>query len=230
MVKVIGGTYVKSGQETVKLSADDIHDKIINLKFIRRSGESFIIRSHYEAVFHPDGEKGSISFKRCVQKPYIKVSYKQVSEGVTIEVDIFLCSWNSCSNTAIRFIYSCSSVGGFMADADNLRKTLSSNIKKYRALLGLSQEKLAEAAGLSEQMVRDIESFRTWVSDKTIVKIAGALRVEAYQLLVPNSEAEKIHPVRLPADVLDDLLETVKGDLERRFKAVVVTKPGKGGA
>jgi transcriptional regulator with XRE-family HTH domain len=112
------------------------------------------------------------------------------------------------------------------SDADNLRKTLSANIKKYRALLGLSQEKLAEATGLSEQMVRDIESVRTWVSDKTIVKIARALRVEVYQLLLPGGEAEKLYPVRLPADVLNDLLETVKNDLERRFKAVVKSDPG----
>jgi transcriptional regulator with XRE-family HTH domain len=114
------------------------------------------------------------------------------------------------------------------SDADNLRKTLSANIKKYRALRGLSQEKLAEMAGLSEQMVRDIESFRTWVSDKTIVKIAGALRVEVYQLLFPGGEAEKLYPVRLPADVLDELLETIKGDIERRFEAVVKAKPRKG--
>jgi DNA-binding XRE family transcriptional regulator len=112
-------------------------------------------------------------------------------------------------------------------DTENLRKILSSNIKKYRALLALSQEKLAEAVGLSVQTINDIEGCRKWVSDKTIVKIARALRVEVYQLLITNSEAEKIHPVRLPADVLDDLLETVKGDLERRFKAVVVAQPGK---
>jgi transcriptional regulator with XRE-family HTH domain len=109
-------------------------------------------------------------------------------------------------------------------DAENLRKALSSNIKKYRALLGISQEKLAEAAGLSDQTINDIEGCRKWVSDKTIVKIARALRVEAYQLLLPNSEAEKIYPVRLPEDVMDDLLETIKDDLEHRFKAVVKSK------
>jgi transcriptional regulator with XRE-family HTH domain len=114
-------------------------------------------------------------------------------------------------------------------DAENLRKILSSNIKKYRALLGLSQEKLAEAVGLSVQTINDIEGCRKWVSDKTIVKIARVLGVEAYQLLVPSSEAEKIHPVRLPADVLDDLQESIKSDIESRFKAVVISKPGKKG-
>jgi transcriptional regulator with XRE-family HTH domain len=116
-------------------------------------------------------------------------------------------------------------------DAETLRKVLSSNIKKYRAPLGLSQEKLAEVTGLSNQTINDIEGGRKWVSDKTIVKIARALQVEVYQLLFPGGEAEKLYPVRLPADVLDELLETVKGDLERRFKAVVRAKPGtKGGS
>jgi len=105
---------------------------------------------------------------------------------------------------------------------------LSTNIKARREALNITQEKLAEEAGISEQMVRDIESLRTWVSDKTIVKIARALRVEAYQLLFPDSEAEKLFPARVPADVLDELLETVKGDIERRFEAVVKTKPRKG--
>jgi transcriptional regulator with XRE-family HTH domain len=91
--------------------------------------------------------------------------------------------------------------------------------------LGITQEKLAEAAGISEQMVRDIESFRTWVSDKTIVKIARALRVEVYQLLFPDSEVEKLYPARVPADVLKELLETIKTDMDRRFNAVVKSKP-----
>jgi transcriptional regulator with XRE-family HTH domain len=115
-------------------------------------------------------------------------------------------------------------------EAEKLRKVLSSNIKKYRALLGISQEKLAEAAGLSSQTINDIEGCRKWVSDKTIVKIARVLQVEAYQLLFPNGEAEKIYPARIPADVLDELLEMVKNDIETRFKAVAISKPAKKGS
>ena len=73
-----------------------------------------------------------------------------------------------------------------LTDSEKLRKSLSSNIKKYRKTFGLSQEKLAEAAGLSFQTINDIEGCRMWVSDKSITKLAQVLQVEAYQLLIPE--------------------------------------------
>jgi len=77
-------------------------------------------------------------------------------------------------------------------DTNKLRKTLSANIKKYRSKMGFSQEKLAELAGVSDQTINDIEGCRTWVSDKTLVKIAYVLEAEVYQLVFPQNEAEKI--------------------------------------
>jgi hypothetical protein len=85
MSKAIGGTRVREGKASLELTADDLFDKIINLKFIRKSGRSFTLRSDYEPVFHKDN---TISFKTCGQKPDIKISYKQVAESVAIEVDI----------------------------------------------------------------------------------------------------------------------------------------------
>jgi len=66
-----------------------------------------------------------------------------------------------------------------------LRKTLSLNIKKQRKILGLTQEKLAEAANLSSQTINDIEGCRMWVSDNTILKLAKVLHIDAYQLFEP---------------------------------------------
>ena len=106
-------------------------------------------------------------------------------------------------------------------DKAKLRKTLSINIKNYRAKLGFSQEKLAETVGLSDQTINDIEGCRTWVSDKTIVKIARALNIEAYQLLFPQTEAEKLFPVKVPADILKSLREAINDDLDRRFSEIV---------
>jgi transcriptional regulator with XRE-family HTH domain len=70
-------------------------------------------------------------------------------------------------------------------DTQELRETLAKNIKKQRKFLGLTQEKLAETADISSNMINDIEGCRTWVSDKTILKLARALHIEAYQLLIP---------------------------------------------
>jgi hypothetical protein len=85
MSKVLGSAGVKRGAHSIERSADDLFDKIINLKFVRRSGASFSLRSDYEPVFHSDN---SVSFRRCVQKPHIKLTYKQVAENVAVEVNI----------------------------------------------------------------------------------------------------------------------------------------------
>jgi len=106
-------------------------------------------------------------------------------------------------------------------DEEKLRKALSANIKRYRGKLGFSQEKLAETIGLSSQTINDIEGCRTWVSDKTIVKIARAFNVEVYQLLFPQTGAEMLFPVIVQADILQNLKETIKEDLDRRFSEIV---------
>jgi transcriptional regulator with XRE-family HTH domain len=70
-------------------------------------------------------------------------------------------------------------------EPNDLRRTLSLNIKKQRKILGLTQEKLAEATALSSQTINDIEGCRMWVSDKTILKLAKILHIDAYQLFEP---------------------------------------------
>jgi len=106
-------------------------------------------------------------------------------------------------------------------DVKKLKKMLSSNIKKYRSELGFSQEKLAELAGLSDQTINDIEGCRTWVSDKTLIKIAAVLKVEIYQLFTPKTEGERLFPVRLPADVLLDLRNNLEKDIALRIDEAI---------
>jgi transcriptional regulator with XRE-family HTH domain len=86
----------------------------------------------------------------------------------------------------------------------DLRKILSQNIKNHRELLGLSQEKLAEKAQISSNMLRDIEGCRTWVSDTTLINIASALKTDIYRLLMssPPSDEENYRTV------LQDLTKT----------------------
>jgi hypothetical protein len=76
---------VKRREETVDLTSTDLFDKIINLKFTRASGKSFVIRSDYEPVYD---RSGRVMFKPCMYKPQIKVAYQQVSDSVAIKVDI----------------------------------------------------------------------------------------------------------------------------------------------
>jgi transcriptional regulator with XRE-family HTH domain len=77
-------------------------------------------------------------------------------------------------------------------DSEPIRRILAENIKKHRKNFGYSQEKLAEKAGLSSQTLNDIEGCRRWVSPKTMTKLAKALHIAEYQLLIP----EKNEPYR----------------------------------
>jgi len=104
-------------------------------------------------------------------------------------------------------------------EPEKLREILSSNIKKHRKKLGLSQEKLAEAANLSSQTINDIEGCRMWVSDKTITKLAKVFNIEAYQLLVPLSQREAYGNEPPNKDgLLLDLETRIIGTIHREFE------------
>jgi len=93
-----------------------------------------------------------------------------------------------------------------------LRKILSSNIKERRKKLGISQEKLAEMAELSVQMVNCIEGHRAWVSDKTLISLSKALGMEVFQLLTPQKDQkQKKRP--LPSHWLLKLRQDMKTDI-----------------
>jgi transcriptional regulator with XRE-family HTH domain len=74
-----------------------------------------------------------------------------------------------------------------------LRENLSANIKTYRKKLLLTQEKLAEKAELSAQTINDIEGCRTWVSDKSLIKIAEILQTTPAELLLPKYNEKELH-------------------------------------
>jgi len=99
----------------------------------------------------------------------------------------------------------------------NLRKILSMNIKKQRGLLGISQEKLAEIAKISPNMIKDIEGCRTWISDKTLIKLASALETDIYRLFVPPTVYEE----DIYKNALNDFslfMRRVKNDIDSDFE------------
>lgn len=67
---------------------------------------------------------------------------------------------------------------------NDVRKVLSQNIKRRRKELGITQSKLAELADISEPYMNDIERCQTWVSDKTLSKLAWALNIELHELFI----------------------------------------------
>jgi len=108
-----------------------------------------------------------------------------------------------------------------------LRKTLSTNIKKHRENSGLTQEKLAEKAGISANMINDIEGCRTWISDKTLVKLAASLQVEIYRLFIPLTASDNEITKTVVKDIAQDL-QKIRKDFNASFETALKSMGAKG--
>jgi transcriptional regulator with XRE-family HTH domain len=76
---------------------------------------------------------------------------------------------------------------------------------------------------LSTQTISDIEGLRTWVSERTLIKLAKALKIDIFQLLLPDPETEKAEK-SLPQRI-QVLRKHIKEDIDRQFdKFFVVSK------
>jgi transcriptional regulator with XRE-family HTH domain len=100
----------------------------------------------------------------------------------------------------------------------DLRRILAANLKGHRKMLGLSQEKLAEMAGLSWQTVNSIECHRTWVSDKTLETLADTLKIESFQLLLPIEDTQ---PKAISPDEAVKKLVKIKRSFDDSFNEIV---------
>lgn len=69
---------------------------------------------------------------------------------------------------------------------DELQTRVIDNIRSLRRKQGLSQEKLADKANISRQMMNDIEGRRRWLTKGTLVKLSNALNVDVHELFIPS--------------------------------------------
>ncbi|MFZ4614864.1 MAG: helix-turn-helix domain-containing protein [Rectinemataceae bacterium] len=69
-----------------------------------------------------------------------------------------------------------------------LRTALARNLKLGRKALGLSQAALAEKADISAGFVGEIEIGNKFPTDDTLLKLAEALGLPVYRLLMTESE------------------------------------------
>lgn len=70
----------------------------------------------------------------------------------------------------------------------NLLHVFSVNVKRYRKKKNISQERLAELAGLHRTYISALERERRNISIDNIQRIAEALEIEAHLLFVDDSE------------------------------------------
>ena len=73
-------------------------------------------------------------------------------------------------------------------EPSEIKKVFTSNIRKYRNLNKMTQMELAIEADISVGFLCDIESGKKWGTLETMAKLAKALRVKPYQLLVPEDD------------------------------------------
>jgi transcriptional regulator with XRE-family HTH domain len=73
--------------------------------------------------------------------------------------------------------------------AHAILKVIGQNVRLYRKNAGISQERLADLAGLHRTYVGGIERGERNVSAENIARIAAALKVKPYELLVEKEKA-----------------------------------------
>jgi len=70
-----------------------------------------------------------------------------------------------------------------------LKDILRENVRRYRKRRNLSQFALASEIDISTNFLADIEAGNTWVSAQTLVKLAKAFDIDAYELIKPEKKA-----------------------------------------
>ncbi|MCL2244547.1 MAG: helix-turn-helix domain-containing protein [Treponema sp.] len=101
----------------------------------------------------------------------------------------------------------------------NLRALLSSNIKKRRSVLGISQAVLAQRVGTSTHYIAQIEQENKFPSAEMLERIAIGLEYDSIELF-------SIGP--FPEEAIKQFLEGVKADfiatnysIERRIENLI---------
>lgn len=109
-------------------------------------------------------------------------------------------------------------------ETEELRRILSNNIRTFRKDLHLTQEQLAENADISLSYLADIEHCKTWISDKTLMKLAKALHRQPFELLVESLKNEKKTNLHAISDIIynekKELLKTVSEICDRTIQKI----------
>ena len=100
-----------------------------------------------------------------------------------------------------------------------LQTRVIENIRMLRKRLSLSQERLADKADISRQMMNDIEGRRRWLTKGTLVKIANALEVDVHELFIPS--AKESSSIQATYDVITEkIISKVKNAVDKALDEV----------
>ena len=102
-----------------------------------------------------------------------------------------------------------------MRNEQELKETFGHNVKIRRERMGLSQEGLAEKAGVTRNTINDIESGDKFARAATMVNLAKVLGTEVYELLKPKN----VRPDKIADIIMDfgDKLRDAVGEIEKGY-------------
>ena len=78
-----------------------------------------------------------------------------------------------------------------MGDCMDIIQIFGSNVRKYRTLQGISQERFAEMCGLHRTYISAVECYRRSISLENIQRLADALGIKPYLLLVEEDNVDE---------------------------------------
>lgn len=70
----------------------------------------------------------------------------------------------------------------------NIVKVFGSTLKKYHTAMGISPKAFADKCGIHRTYISAIECYRRSISLDNIQRIADALKIDTYKLLLENQE------------------------------------------
>jgi transcriptional regulator with XRE-family HTH domain len=87
-------------------------------------------------------------------------------------------------------------------------------MKAARRKLGISQHALAERADLSPGHINDLEQGRKWVSADALERLAEALLLEPFMLLLPPDYSSELDAFDLLTEYASSVRERIEGALD----------------
>jgi transcriptional regulator with XRE-family HTH domain len=103
-----------------------------------------------------------------------------------------------------------------------ISEVLAQNVKNLRLAQNLTQDQLAEIAGISGITISKIERQEQWPNPDTIERLAKTLQIHIYQLFI-DEEKEQI----IPADTYEDMKKSLVSAVEQHIYEQKWQKPVK---
>ena len=114
----------------------------------------------------------------------------------------------------------------------SIREILALNLKEYRRKSGLTQEKLAEKAGISANYLSMVEISRKFPTPEMLDRLARTLNIQTFQLFDPSTtpngallhleqtiieNIEKVVKTTIKQEIVNEINQTVSKAIKQAF-------------